>query len=105
MNESGIKPIEFNVLVLQDKIEEKTKGGLILADDFRDKEKHAQVRGTIVALSPLAFNEDIYPQAMEKPKAGDRVAFARHAGAFIVGADGVEYRIVKDKDVVAVINA
>jgi co-chaperonin GroES (HSP10) len=105
MNDSGINPIEFNVLVLQDKIEEKTKGGLLLADDFRDKEKHAQVRGTIVATSPLAFNEDIYPSGMERPKPGDRVAFARHSGAFILGKDGVEYRIVKDKDVVAVIDA
>jgi co-chaperonin GroES (HSP10) len=41
---------------------------------------------------------------MERPKPGDRIAFARHSGAFILGKDGVEYRIVKDKDVVAVID-
>lgn len=105
MNESGINPIEFNVLVLQDKIEEKTKGGLMKPDEVVEREKHAQVSGTIIATSPLAFNEDIYPSGMERPKPGDRIAFVRHAGTFIRGKDGVEYRIVKDKDVVAVIDA
>jgi co-chaperonin GroES (HSP10) len=102
-NTSGITPLEFNVLVKQDVVETKTRGGLMKPEELVDREKHAQTRGVLVALSPLAFNPDIYPADMERPKPGDKVAFARHAGTFIDGLDGEEYRVVKDKDIVAVI--
>ena len=102
-NPSGISPMEFNVLIDPDKIEEKTAGGLYKPQDVSEREKHQQTKGTIVAMSPLAFNADIYPDDMPKPKPGQRVAIALHAGAFIMGADGKEYRIIKDKDVTALI--
>lgn len=102
-NTSGIHPVEFNVLVRQDVVETKTKSGLIMPDAVVDREHHSQTRGVIVAVSPLAFNADIWPQDMAKPGPGERVAFAKHAGTFITGTDGDEYRVVKDKDVVAVI--
>lgn len=101
-NESGISPVEFNVLIRQEEVAARTKGGLMKPDDIVEREKHAQTRGVIVAVSPLAFNEDIWPSGMDRPKPGDHVAFARHAGTFIEGRDGVEYRVVKDKDIVAV---
>ena len=100
---SGITPVEYNVLVKQDAIETKTKMGLVLPDEVLERQKHAQTRGVIVAVSQLAFNEDVWPQGMDKPKPGDRIAFARHAGTFIEGNDGQEYRVIKDKDVVALI--
>lgn len=103
-NESGIKPVEFNVLLKQDAEQTTTRGGLQLPDELVERNKHAQTRGTIIAVSPLAFNEDVFPAGMEKPKPGDKVAFARHAGTFIEGMDGQEYRVVKDKDIVAVIS-
>lgn len=100
---SGIRPVEFNVLIRQDSVDERSKGGLLKPSEVVEREKHSQTLGYIVAVSPLAFNEDVWPAGMEKPKAGDRVAFARHAGTFIEGLDGVEYRVVKDRDVVALI--
>ena len=103
INPSGINPLEFNVLIDPDKIEEKTAGGLYKPQDATEREKHQQTKGTIVALSPLAFNADIYPTDMPKPQPGQRVAIALHAGAFIKGADGKEYRMVKDKDITAMI--
>ena len=102
-NPSGINPLEFNVLIDPDKIEEKTAGGLFKPGDTTEREKHQQTKGTIVALSPLAFNADIYPTDIPKPQPGQRVAIALHAGAFIKGADGKEYRMVKDKDITAMI--
>lgn len=104
MNPSGISPVEFNVLVKQDATEEKTKGGLILHTDTQERDKHSQIFGTIIALSPMAFNADVWPVEYERPKPGQRVAFAKHSGAFIKGLDGEEYRVVKDKDVVAIID-
>lgn len=103
-NPSGISPCEFNVLVKQDAVSEKTGMGLYKPAEVVDREKHAQTRGVIVAISPLAFNEDVWPGGMDKPTPGTKVAFARHSGTFIDGTDGEEYRIVKDKDIVAVID-
>lgn len=93
---------EFNVAIRQDAAEEKTKGGLILTADSVEKRKHSAVRGTIVAMSPMAFNGDIHSEDDERPKVGDRVIFAQHAGCFLQHG-GEELRVVKDKDVIAVI--
>jgi co-chaperonin GroES (HSP10) len=103
MNTSGLQPIEYNVIIDQNPVEEKTSGGLIKPSETTEREKHLQTRGVIVAVSPMAFAFDDWPDGQEKPKPGDHVAFAQHAGAFIKGSDGREYRVVKDKDVVAVI--
>jgi co-chaperonin GroES (HSP10) len=103
-NTSGIRPVEFNVLIRQRDIEARTKGGLMKPDEVVEREKSAQTRGVIVAVSPLAFNADVWPGDQPRPKPGTHVAFARYAGTFIDGTDGVEYRVIKDKDVVAVID-
>ena len=60
--------------------------------------------GRIVAMSPLAFNYEREWPADARPKVGDIVWFARYAGALIECAfDGQAYRMVKDKDVAAII--
>lgn len=93
---------EFNVAVRQDPIEEKTKGGLYIPENMRDREEHMATNGTIYAVAGLAFNEDIWPKAEPKPKPGDRVVFAKHAGIFM-DHGGERLRIMKDKDIVAVL--
>lgn len=99
----NLRPLEFNILVRQDPVEEKTKGGLMLPMETQDKAKHHAQRGTIVALSPMAFNEDIWPPDADRPKPGDRVVYAQHAGTWIKEA-GEEFRMMKDRDVLAVIH-
>lgn len=98
---SGLRPLEFNVIVRQDEVDEKTKGGVFLPQTVREREEYAAVHGVIVSVAPLAFNEDIC--IGPKPAPGDRVIFARHAGAFLTGADGRRYRAIKDKDVIAIL--
>lgn len=102
MNPSGIKMIEYNVLVDQDIVEERTKGGVVLPDEHRDRQKHGVTWGRIVDMSPMAFEFDDWPVGEAKPKVGDRVFFAKHSGCFVTGKDDKEYRVVKDKDVVGV---
>lgn len=96
-------PLEFNVILKQDPVEEKTRGGLLLTADAQDRGKHQATRGTIVSLSPLAFNEDIWPGDQPRPEPGSRVLFAQHAGMFVKD-EGEEFRIVKDRDIVAVLS-
>lgn len=101
-NQSGISPTEFKVLVLPKVVDEKSKGGIILPDEKKDRDQFAQMEGELVAVSPLAFtySDD---QGWDKPKPGDRVLFAKYAGAVVKGKDGIDYRIVNDKDVAAVL--
>jgi chaperonin GroES len=98
------RPVEFNVVVELDPIEEVTKGGIILPGEKVERDKLAYEEGTLVALSPLAFSyanpSDWMDQRM--PQAGDRVLLARYQG-ILREKDGKNYRIVKDKDIVAVI--
>lgn len=102
-NTSGIEPVEFNVLVKQDAVQDKTSTGIYLPEETKDRDRHGETNGVLVAISGMAFNEDIWPQDRPKPQAGQRIAFAKHSGTFVEGMDGEEYRVIKDKDVVALI--
>lgn len=103
INSSGITPTEYNVLVYPKSVEEKTAGGIILPDEHRDRQQQASMEGELIAVSPLAFKFDDWPDDAEKPAPGDQVLFSRHAGIIKEGVDGKAYRIIKDKDVAATI--
>lgn len=114
-NPSGIMPTEFKVVVLPDEVsgEHKFKGqggkefSLAIPDTKRDQEQFAQQDGTIIAIAALAFtyaSKDEWEAAGgSPPKIGDRVSYARYAGALKKGKDGKDYRIVNDKDIYAVL--
>lgn len=104
-NESGILPTEYKVLISPIEVTEKTKGGIIIPDETKDRDQFAQMKGTLVAVSPLAFTYDDWKgQDDAKPKPGDSVLFAKYAGAVVDGKDGKKYRIVNDKDIAAVLS-
>lgn len=90
------------MLVKQRDVLTETSGGIMLPEELQDRNKHGETEGTIVAVSPMAFAFDDWPADQPKPKVGDYIFFARHAGTFVDGIDGEEYRVVKDKDVVAI---
>ena len=96
-----IRPIEYNVLIRPDPVEERTKGGLLLPDQTKESDKHAQQRGTIVSMSPASFDYAEWPEGT-KPEIGDRVIFARYEGILWKEGDD-EFRLVKDKAIAAVI--
>lgn len=102
-NESGILPTEFKVLVRAKAVDEKTAGGIIIPDQTKERDQHAQVEGVLVAVSPLAFTYADWPEGADRPKPGDRVLFAKYAGTNVRGKDGVDYRIVNDKDLSALL--
>jgi chaperonin GroES len=99
----GIDPIEYKVVVRPVKAAEKTKGGIVLPEQVIEKDQHAAMEGELVAVSPFAFTYEEWPAGARKPKPGDRVLFARYSGITQRGADGSDYRIMNDKDVVAVL--
>lgn len=103
MNETGILPTEYKVLIAPDAVEEVTKGGIIIPEASREKEQYAAMTGTLVASSPLAFAYDNWPSDARKPMPGDRVIYAKYSGAEVKGRDGKMYRLVNDKDIGAVL--
>ena len=102
MNLSGISPTEYKCLVKPDKVEEKTKGGIIVPPTQRDRDQHAVTTGIMVAASPSAFSfHDIDYSCW--PQLGDRVVYGKYLGSEIEGKDGETYRLINDRDIYAVL--
>lgn len=99
INESGMQPVEFKVLIEPEEVEQKTSSGIVLAVATTEKEKMAQVKGKLIAVGGNAFQDWEEPL----PKVGDHVWFAKFAGYVIKGSDGKEYRLANDKDISAVL--
>ena len=98
-NASGINPLEYKVLVRPVEVDQKTRGGIILPDETKERDQHAAMEGEVIAISPLAFK---YEENAPRPSTGSTVIFARYSGINVTGKDGVSYRLMNDKDVVAV---
>jgi len=100
-NTSGIHPKGHRVLILPDPVEEITQSGIILSvGENRDRERLAQLKGTIVELGNTAWLDQPSPWANE----GDHVIFGKYSGLIYQGADDKEYRIINDLDVVALVD-
>lgn len=78
------------------------RNGIFMPDSVRDKEKLTEVKGRIVSMSPACFDFASFP-AGSAPKIGDAIQFARLAGVMTTGADGKEYRLLQDRDVLAIV--
>jgi len=102
-NTSGIYPTEFKVVVRPEEIETVTKGGIIIPISEAEKLQNAATEGTIVAVSPLAFSYEKWPAGFAPPKVGDRIVYSKYSGMKLKGKDRVEYIIMNDKDVCAVL--
>lgn len=99
----GLEPMEYNVVVAPAVMPEKL-GSLFIPDESRDMIGMGLQVGRIIAQSPLAHGYDTWPDPSKKPQVGDIVWFGRFAGGEFEGRDGRKgYRILKDKDIGAVI--
>ncbi len=98
-NASGINPLEYKVLVRPVEVDQKTRGGIILPDETKERDQHAAMEGEVIAISPLAFK---YEENAPKPDVGDTVVFARYSGVNVKGNDGRDYRAMNDKDVILI---
>jgi co-chaperonin GroES (HSP10) len=89
------KPTGWRLLVLPFKMKEKTKGGVILAEDTLERQQVASQVGLVLAMGPQCYmDKERYP---EGPwcKVNDWVMFARYAGSR-VKIEGGEIRMLND---------
>lgn len=96
----GITPIGFTCLVLLAEMEETTRGGIIVnVGENKEREELAGTHGMLVALSELA-GEEVWGAC--RPEPGDMLTFERYSGQPVEGDDGRMYRLMQDKQVIAV---
>ena len=93
----NIKPLADRVVVKLVEAEEKTKTGILLTASAQEKPQIAEV----VAVGPGAYTEDGKLIPMEV-KVGDKVITGKYSGTE-VKMDGIEYTIVKQSDVLAIV--
>ena len=91
------RPLHDRVVVRRIESEEKTSGGIIIPDTAREKPQE----GEIVAVGPGGRDETGKLTPLDV-KAGDRVLFGKWSGTE-VKIDGEDYLIMKESDVMGVI--
>ena len=92
-----VRPLHDRLIVKRLEEEEKTKGGIIIPDTAKEK----PIEGKVIAAGEGKINKDGKKIPMEVKK-GDRILFAKYAGTE-VKMDGEEYLMMKEDDVLAVI--
>ena len=93
----AVKPLDDRILVKQSEAEETTAGGIVLPDAAREKPQ----RGKVVATGPGQMLDSGKRGKMGLKK-GDEVYYGKYTGTE-VKIDGTEYVILKECDVLAVI--
>ncbi|MBS1237945.1 MAG: groS 1 [Deltaproteobacteria bacterium] len=92
-----VKPLNDRVLVLRIGEEEKTSGGIIIPDTAKEKPQE----GKVIAVGPGKVNEEGKKIALDV-KAGDKILFGKYSGTEIK-IDGVEHLIMREDDILAII--
>ena len=91
-----MKPLADRVVIKMVEAEETTKSGIILAGSAKEKPQIAEV----VAVGP-GGNVD-GKEIVMNVKVGDKVITSKYAGTE-VKCDGVEYNIVRQSDILAIV--
>jgi chaperonin GroES len=92
------RPLHDRVVVKRIEAEEKSAGGIIIPDTAKEKPS----QGEVLAVGPGGRDESgkLIPIDI---KAGDRVLFGKWSGTE-VKIDGVDYIIMKESDIMGVID-
>ena len=91
-----IKPLSDRLVIKMVEAEETTKSGIILAGSAKEKPQIAEV----IAVGPggIVDGKEVKMQLKE----GDKVLISKYAGTE-VKIDGVDYTILRQSDVLAVV--
>jgi chaperonin GroES len=94
-----IKPLHDRVLVLRIEEEEKTTGGIIIPDTAKEQPQE----GRVVAMGPGKLDEKGKRISMAV-KENNRILFGKYAGTEIK-IDGVEHLIMREEDILGIIES
>ena len=91
-------PSGWRLLVLPFSPREKTKGGILIAQESLDKLRIATNCGYVISMGPLAYHDKEKFPTGPWCKKGDWVIFARYAGSRLP-IEGGEVRILNDDEI------
>lgn len=92
-----VKPLADRVVVKPLEESEQMRGGLYIPDTAKEKPS----QGEIVAVGPGKVSDEGARLEMDV-KVGDRVLYGKYSGTDVT-LDGVEYLILRESDILAVI--
>ena len=94
----AFKPLHDRVLVRRVQGEEKTKGGLIIPDNAKEK----PAEGLVISVGPGARKDsgELIPPTVA---AGDHILFGKWSGTEVT-IDGEELLIMKESDILGILD-
>ena len=96
------KPTGWRIIVLPFRMDEKTKGGILMGQDTLDKQQVASQCGNVLAMGSQCYKDkERYPDGPWCKK-GDWVIFARYAGSRIQ-IEGGEIRLLNEDEILATV--
>ena len=96
------QPTGWRILVLPFKMNEKTKGGVIMNESTLERQQVASQCGNVLAMGPDCYNDKNRFSDGPWCKVGDWIVFARYAGSRIE-IEGGEVRLLNDDEVLATV--
>lgn len=97
------KPTGWRIIILPYRGAEKSKGGIVIAEQTRQREQASTVCGYVLSVGPLAYADEGKFPTGAWCKEGDWIIFGRYAGAR-VPIDGGEIRMINDDEVLGTIS-
>lgn len=105
-NTSGISPIRDLILIKAEEEVQSKDSVIILPPGAETKELLAQTFGTVVAMGPTCYAYEKVNYGVEMGiSPGCRVQFAKYQGIIVTGADGQDYRLIRDDDIMALVDS
>ena len=95
----ALQPLADRIVVRQLEAEEKTKSGLIVPDSAKEKPQQAKV----ISVGSGRMLDDGTVKSIEVKK-GDKVLYGKYSGTEVT-LEGDEYLILREEDVLAIIQS
>ena len=92
-----IKPLHDRVLIKRISEEEKTKGGIIIPDNAKEK----PIQGEVIAVGQGRWTEEGKVRPLDVKK-GDRILFGKYSGTEIK-IEGDEFLMMREEDILGIV--
>lgn len=94
----NLQPLNDRVVIKRMEEERLSAGGIVIPDSATEK----PIKGEVIAVGEGKFIDATGGVRAPKVKVGDKVIYGQYSGS-AYKQDGVEYKIIKEDDVLAIL--